>query len=293
MSRTLPRAAAVSIAAVPLALGAFVLFSLQDAGVKSLLGAGPIWQLLMIRAAVVLVIALAVGRTKLLLDLVHSRNKKQLLARAMIMLVAWLCFYQAAHELPLAQLTTLYFVSPFLVTLASGPLLGERPTRLQWIAVVLGFTGVAIAAGVQDFVFSPAVGLALIAAAFWATALLMLRRMGPDESSLVQIASSNGVFLMATLSGLAFHPFEPAFGEVRWMAMVALAGGMAQFLLYEAATRAPAPLIATLEYTAILCAFSFGWLFFAEVPGPNVFAGAALVVVSGLMVVAGTRFRRG
>jgi len=276
-------------AALAFALLAFVLFPLQDAGLKALVTAAPVWQLMAVRSGLVVAVALVVGRGRIWRRIAASPQPGMLALRAAVMLIAWLCFYSAAGEMPLAQLSTLYFVAPVFVTMAAGPVLGERIGPRQWLAVALGFAGVVTASGVTSFDVSPFVALALLAALFWAAALIMLRRMAPEDGPVIQVVSSNALFLAATAPGFAAVPLALDGTALAFMTVIAVIGALGQLTVYEAARRMPASLIATLEYTSILWAFLFGRIFFGEVPGWNVLAGAALVVASGLLAVTGGR----
>jgi drug/metabolite transporter (DMT)-like permease len=48
---------------------------------------------------------------------------------------------------------------------------------------------------------------------------------------------------------------------------------------------APVALIAPFEYTALIFAMGFGWLFWRDVPDVYLLAGAALVIGSGLYIL--------
>ena len=56
--------------------------------------------------------------------------------------------------------------------------------------------------------------------------------------------------------------------------------------------RAPASVIAPFEYTSLVWAFALGYLIWGDVPRPEVFVGAALIVAAGLMIILAERFRR-
>ena len=45
--------------------------------------------------------------------------------------------------MPLADVMTFYMAAPLIVTALSAPLLGEKVERFRWIAVAIGFVGVA------------------------------------------------------------------------------------------------------------------------------------------------------
>ena len=247
--------------------------------------------MLFVRSATIFVATLFFGRARLVERMIRTPLKRFMALRALIMLGGWATFYMAVRSIPLAQAITLYFVAPILVSVAAGPLLGERSSLLQWLAVAVGFAGVALASGLAGFEISAAVGLALLSACFWATSILMLRSMWREESSLVQVAFANGLFVVATALPIALYGFRGTASDLPWMVAVGVVGGLGQFALYEAARKVPAPVLSTLEYSSILSAFVLGFLIFAEVPTLRIWIGAALILVSGVMVVAAEQER--
>jgi drug/metabolite transporter (DMT)-like permease len=44
--------------------------------------------------------------------------------------------------------------------------------------------------------------------------------------------------------------------------------------------------LATVEYSALLWAFALGYLIWGDIPPPAVFAGGALILLAGLLLVA-------
>ena len=56
--------------------------------------------------------------------------------------------------------------------------------------------------------------------------------------------------------------------------------------------RAPASVVAPFEYTALVWAFLLGYLIWGDVPRDEVFAGAAMIVGAGVLIIASERFRR-
>jgi drug/metabolite transporter (DMT)-like permease len=274
---------------IGLSLLAYALFSLHDASIKWLVAALPAWQILFCRSAAIVAGCLVIGRGRLLGQALATPLKAPLAVRGAITLAAWLCYYTAARSTPLAQLVTLYFSAPILVTAMSAPLLGERVSRIRWATVGIGFAGVLVAADPMDLRPSVNTLLVLIAAAFWAYAIILMRRIARRESSLLQMFYSNGFFLIATGIACLFGWRTPDAGQVALLAIVGVVGGLAQFLLYEGARHAPASLVATLEYSALLWAFVLGYAIWGDIPPPAVFAGAFLILAAGLLLVGSER----
>ena len=284
-------AAAALFLAVGLTLIANVLLPLQDALTKQLIVDLPVWAVLFVRSTTVFAATLLIGRGQLVARMQRTQLKRFMTIRAFVMLAGWITFYLAARHLPLAQAITLYFLSPILVTIAAKPFLGERTPLLQWIGILAGFAGVALASRLVEFELSPAIGLALLSACLWAASLLMLRSVSREEGTLVQVAFCNGVFAVATLVPVLVQGFTASASTVMWMIAVGFVGGAGQFCLYEAARRVPAPVLSALEYTSILSAFALGYLMFGEVPTPQIWVGAALILMSGMIVVGVERDR--
>ncbi|MCB4770006.1 DMT family transporter [Ancylobacter sp. Lp-2] len=281
----LPAGRGAFLVAVALVMVSDVMLPLQDALTKRFVEAVPVAQLLLVRSFTVMALALAFGRGRLAGRIVRSPVKRTMILRALVMFAAWSCFYLALAEMPLAQAVTLYFVSPIFVAVASGPVLGEWPSARHWLAILVGFLGVVLASGLVRFELTTAVALALASSALWAAALLMLRSMASEESSLVQVTVANGVFVLAGAVQLPFTGWHLAPAELFGVALIGVVGGTGQFALYEAARRLPAHLIAVLEYGGLITGFALGYLMFGDVPTALVTFGAVLVVISGVQAV--------
>ena len=62
---------------------------------------------------------------------------------------------------------------------------------------------------------------------------------------------------------------------------------MGQFLIYEGIRRAPASVVAPLEFTALLWSFLLGYAIWRDIPGAPVFLGVGFILLSGLLIVLG------
>ncbi len=296
--RILPDFAFAATAGVGMAMGvaAYALFSVQDSAIKWLAsGLGgvtiPVWQILFARSLFIVTCTVTIGRTAMLERAVRTPFKGKLVLRAAITLVAWLCYYSASRALPLAQLLTLYFAAPVITTLLAAPLLDERVPPARWASVAIGFAGVVVACDPGGLAFSTATALVLVAAAFWGFAIILMRQIARRESSILQMFYTNGLFLLATGVACAVQWTPPRLPQLGLLATICAAGGVGQYLLFEAARRAPASVMATVEYSALVWAFVLGFLVFGDVPRAPVFAGAGLILLAGVTLLATERRR--
>jgi drug/metabolite transporter (DMT)-like permease len=271
---------------------AYFLFSTQDAVIKLLVSGISVWQIMAFRSAIILVGAGCVGGPKLFAEAARSPILKAMVLRSLLTMVAWLCFYNAARYLQLAELTTIYFAAPIIVTVLSIVLLKEVVPPSRWLAVLIGFAGVFVACDPRHMGFSPPVLMVLAAACFWALTIVLIRKIALLERSIIQLVLNNAFFLVFSALPLFWVWQTPNGWELVLLLSVGTLGGVAQFLLFEGMRRAPVSIIAPFEYTALLWAFIFGYLIWGDVPRTEVFIGAAIIISAGLIILAGERWRR-
>jgi drug/metabolite transporter (DMT)-like permease len=66
---------------------------------------------------------------------------------------------------------------------------------------------------------------------------------------------------------------------------MAVFGTLGITLTSHAFRLAPAAIVAPFDYTALIWATLLGWLFWTEIPGIWTYAGAAVIVASGIYIV--------
>lgn len=273
---------------------AYFLFSLQDASVKWLVADLPIWQVLFVRSVTIFAICAVIGRGPVLRRASASPILKPMFLRNVLLLSAWLAYYTASRELGLAEMTTLYFAAPIIVTVLAVPILGEVVPLNRWVAVATGFVGVLIACDVfgRGFSISLPVGLALLAAAFWAIASVLLRKTAMHEDTLVQMVISNGFLLLFTGLAVPFVWQPLGMQELLLMTGTGVLAGLGQYAMFEGMRRAEVSLLAPFEYSSLIWGFILGYLIWSEVPTHNVFLGAILIFSAGMIIIVAERFGR-
>lgn len=277
---------------VSLGVLSYAFFSIHDASIKWLVEDLPTWEVLFVRSAAILIACLIIGRRRLLERTLATPLKAPLTFRGVITMTAWICYYTAARSLPLAQLLCLYFAAPLMITVMASPLLGEKVTPARWLTVLIGFAGVLVVTDPWGVPLSLPTLLVLFAAAQWGYGVILMRQIARSESSLLQILFTNLVFFVGTGIACALSWKAPDLGQWILLLLVALFGGLGQFSLFEAARCAPASVMATVEYTALIWAFILGYLIWGTIPPVSTFAGAGLILAAGAFLFLSER-RRG
>lgn len=288
-----------------LALGIFV-FSTQDAIIKSISGEYAVTQAIVIRGIVALPILAAMVHAESGLRSLVSGNFWALTARGLILLTSYTAYYMAFPALPLAEAIALFFVSPIFVTLLAGPLLGETVSLKSWFAILIGFVGVLFIVRPGSGLFEPAALLSLVSAAAYALAMIFARKLGVSEPATVMAFYQNAVYLIGAIviAGVCAalgltklgHPsldflvrpwVTPTARDFLLMAACGVIAAIAMSLLTEAYRLAEANLVTVFEYTGMIWAPLWGFLFFGEFPRWTTLIGMLLIAAAGLYSLMG------
>jgi len=270
----------------------YFLFTVHDAAVKLLVVSIPVWQVLFFRSLTILAGCLAVGGRQVFAEAVASPIVRPMFLRSFLILSAWLCFYTAARDLQLAELTTIYYAAPIIITVMSVFILKETVPLARWGAVALGFVGVFVACDPAELGVSLPVLLVLAAALLWGLSIVLLRKIAMQEKTIVQMILNNSFFLVTAGLPLIYLWQTPSLGQVALLFGAGSLAGFAQFALFEGMKRAPASVIAPFEYTALVWSFLLGYLIWGDVPRSGVSVGASMIVGAGLIIIASEHFRR-
>lgn len=275
-------------------LFAYLMFSLQDASVKWLVVAMPVIQILFVRSMTILLICVVIGRGEVLVQAANSPVLKPMFIRSLLLFAAWLSYYNASKYLGLAELTTLYYAAPILITILAVPILKEDVPPVRWLAVVIGFVGVVVATDLlgTGLRISWPVWLALQAAVFWAISTVLLRKTSLAERTIVQMTLSNAMLAVFTGLALYFYWTPVTFSQLALTSLTGVFAAIGQYAMFEGMRRAPVSILAPFEYTSLVWAFLLGFAIWGDIPRHNVFLGAALIFAAGVTIILGERFGR-
>lgn len=263
----------------------YAFLSLQDAGIKWLVADYSVFTILFWRALVVVFAVLLAGRLPLVRRAWRSPSRRLLVVRGLLSIAAWLLYYTAARDLTLAEMTTLYFSAPIMVTVLATVILKEQVSGWQWLALIIGFIGVVIACRPSNMADPVPIVLTLLAAMCWAFTYIQLRQVDDQTSVLEQMLITNVVFVVCMAVALPWtHTPTPT---PAWLGMLGagLMGGIGQFLLFASFQRATATVLAPFEYTGLIWAFLLSSLIWGTLMDVSLMIGAGLIAVSGTLAM--------
>ncbi|MDO9489808.1 MAG: DMT family transporter [Sphingomonadaceae bacterium] len=272
---------------VRLRLAAGLMFALMAAGVKLASDHGAhIVEILFYRNALSLPLIvgwLAIGPGMAGIRVMRPRAH---VSRGVIGLSAMLLNFQALSMLPLAEATVISFSVPFFATALAAFFLSEAVGWHRWSAIAVGLIGVLVVVQPGSAHIAPLAALVGIAAALGVAGVTVtLRQLGATETATATVFWFG--IASTIVAGLAMPWFAQAHDALTWglLLWVGITGGIAQLFNTASLRLAPVPVLAPFDYMQMLWAVLLGWLVWDMAPTGATWAGAAIIVASGLYIV--------
>jgi len=205
------------------------------------------------------------------------------LTRGAIGLTSMFLSFGALTLLPLAEAVTLSFIAPLFAVVLSALVLHEAVGRHRWTAVAIGLIGVIVVMRPAGTGLSPlGLGLAVAGAFSVGAATITIRQIGRTETTQSIVLWFT---LICTAAGAATLPL---FGQIHdgttWVLLIALGGfgGIGQLLMTASLRAAPVGAVVPFDYAHLIWAALLGWLIWDMHPRATTWAGAAIIIGSGL-----------
>lgn len=267
-------------------LAAVATFSIMDVTMKHLVEFYPAMQVTFLRGVASLPLLFgAVGVFGQWRDLVPQRWKLHVV-RGFLSVVTLFGFIYAIRFLSLADAYTIFMSAPLLMTALSGPMLGEHVGARRWAAVFVGMLGVVVVLKPSGSSLVTLGGLAaLVSALGYALSALTIRLLSRTDSgaSTVVWALSIMTLIAGVIAARTWVPLQ--LEHWPWILGLGISGALGQYFITEAFRRAPAPVIAPLEYSALAWGMLFDWVIWMTAPSSRMLLGAGIVIASGLYVI--------
>src|SRR5262245_19076599 len=209
--------------------------------------------------------------------------------RAVLIVFTATTFFFALGKLSLADAIAMSFISPALTAVLGVLILSER---LDWrivIGLVGGFLGMLLivggklgGAGPDEGVLLGAIAVLLSAIGYSLNVIMLRHRATRDPLAQIILFQNVGPALILALPALWVWNTPPVADLVQF-AVLGTIGVIAHTMLAHAFARVEAARLAPVGYVTLVWGVLFGFLFFAEVPGPATLMGSALIVLGTLL----------
>jgi len=274
-----------------LKLASLVLFCTMDAMVKALGDTYGSFQLMLFRSIIAMApLAFLIWKAGGM-KIVRSNRPWLQVVRIVVGFGSMFGFFYVFPRMPLVDAYAISFAAPLFMVALSVPMLGEPVGWRRWTAVVVGFLGVLIMLDPWGMEIH-AMSLVVLGATFcYALSTVMLRLLSRHDSDVVALFWLSLATSAASLVGAVPAWVWPTPIDWVWLIVMGLLGGIAQILNTRAWRLAPTAVLAPFDYTSIVLAVLFGYLWFKEEPSWTVWFGLPLVIGSGLYILHRERIR--
>ncbi|MEO1092283.1 MAG: DMT family transporter [Pseudomonadota bacterium] len=214
------------------------------------------------------------------------------LARSLLIFAATVLTFIPLRYLQLAEVASIMFLTPMIVTGLAALVLGERVGPRRWAAVGVGLLGALVIVRPGLGAFHWAASVAVLAAFAYACYQILTRVVGDKAPPVVSLFYASFV---GTAVSSAVVPFDWVAPDLAGWARLALAGLFAaggHLAMTAALVRAQASFVTAFSYLQLLWATLVGFALFGDLPDGWTFAGALLIAGSGLYVLHRERLRR-
>ena len=270
-----------------LMIGSMAAYTVNDALIKSLSGAVPLFQVIFLRGCMTSVaVAVIAWRMGAFSKRVSRQDTGAICLRVLGEIAGTYFFLTALYHLPMANVTAILQSLPLSITLAAAFVLRERVGWQRLGAVIIGFSGILLIVrpGADGFSVYALYGLAAVLCI--TVRDLATRKLSRDTSSMlvtfVTSVSVMSVFGLASLGG-EWEALDRAQWQTIFAASILIVVGYLTSIMVVRV--GDISFTAPFRYTAILWALALGWLMFGDWPAPIVLLGAGIVVASGIFTL--------
>ena len=229
---------------------------------------------------------------------VSGRMAVLLALRALMLIGSTYGFVAAVRVMPIADALAIVFVEPFLLLILGFLIFGEQVGPRRITASAVGFVGVLLVIQPNWAAFGFVALYPLICAGFFAVYVILTRFIARDvapESMQFHTAWMGTALMLPVLAlghgaGIEALTLSNPDAATWWQLFaVGLAASVSHMAITYALRFAPSATLAPLHYLEIVNAVLFGWLFFGDWPNPFSWAGIAVIIASGLYIIARER----
>ena len=204
--------------------------------------------------------------------------------RCIFGLIALVAIFTALRNLPLATVVSISFAAPIFTTIFSIFLLKEKVGFYRWLAVIVGFIGIIVItepgfSSLNIYYLYPIIfclGLSYVAIA--------IRQLSTSEPVwLISLYFSVAITLLSFLT-IPYGWVMPSLNDLVILSLVGVFGGVANLWLSQSYKYSEVSLVTPLKYLALVFAIIFGYFIWGEVPTIKTLIGAALVIISSIII---------
>ena len=228
----------------------------------------------------------ALGSTVILLPIILSRGDGKVFKENILINMLRVGFSSAAitinfftiSQLQLAQVSTIGYLRPAVMSLIAFFFLKEKQSTVRWLMISLGFIAIWYAFKPEAPELKLVVLLAIFGMFCGSSATIIQKHLSSKMDNLPLMAwYSMGVCIISAPFALYFWS-QPNLTQWTLMIIIGFLATTAQFFYIKAFRNAEASFLAPMGYFHIIPVTVIGFLIFSEIPNKNTIIGASFIL---------------
>ena len=190
---------------------AMLIWSLQTIAVKWIGGDYSILEIVTFRSLIAVPCTLLQFRLEGRRGLPTTRRHKLEYVRVVLLFLSYTTHFMGLAALPLADIESIRFSGPLMITFLSVVMLGEKVGPRRWLALIVGFAGVLFIVRPGEATFNMGSVFILRSVLFYALSVMITRKLRTTDSSATMAYYSSLVYLVAAF---VLMPLAMVVGDV-------------------------------------------------------------------------------
>ena len=221
--------------------------------------------------------------------------------RGILFFIAFCLYFFSLTKLSLAIAVTLFFVSPFFITILSMIFLNEKIGLRRWLALIIGFIGVFLVMDPDIDNFNIYTTFPIICAFFYALTMIIQKKTSEGDNLYSQVfhiyifallitlmiglITGNGHYNDSSNQNLQFLLREWSLNNIYIifsLLFIGVTGVVAFLCVFQAYRIGSPPSVAPFEYILIIWSLIISWIIWKETLNFKGFIGLGLIVSAGI-----------
>ena len=262
-------------------------FSLMTMCVKIIDKRIPIYELVLFRSLLSLIITLSIINQKNINP--WGNNRPLLILRGILGTLALVCIFYAIRNMPLSISTVIQYTYPIFISIFAGIFINEKITRNVFFALIIGWVGILIIlnpsqlSNINIEIDNISIWIAFLGSICTALAYVTVKKLAFTEDVYVIIGYFPLVSSITLFPIVLINWVTPNWNELLWIIGIGLFTQLGQTFLTIGLKNLPASKASSINYLQVLFGSIWGILFFSETININFLLGASLVLLGTII----------
>ena len=284
-------------------LGMFV-FSIQDTLIKLMSDSINIYVIYIIRSIVGILVIFTycwIYKIKIIFKTYYPFIS---MFRVSIFFLGFSLYYFSLSKISLPEAVTLFFVSPFFVTISSKFIIGENIGIYRWSAILIGFTGVYLVLDPNFDDFNIYSLFPIFCAFFYALTVVIQKKTSDKDSLFTQIIHTYlsaiifSIIIFFYVNNSTFTPYQsleykfvlmswniPSLNYFLLLIIIGFTAVIGFFSIFGAYRIGSPSTIAPYEYSLIIWSILFGYFIWNDYLTIKGMAGLSLILIASFFTL--------